>query len=218
MQRFFLYSVLFISAAFASGAINQFAKWEGEIQKFEAADRTQMPPANAVLFVGSSSIRMWTNLAEAFPNVKTIRRGFGGSQMADATHFADRIVIPYKPRHVLVYEGDNDLAAGKSAEQVVNDFKEFVAKVHAALPKTKISYIAIKPSPSREKFRDKALAVNSAVKKLAHWNPRIEYIDVWNPMLGENGKPRPDIFLADKLHMNATGYEIWRKVISKKID
>jgi lysophospholipase L1-like esterase len=218
MQRFFLYGLLLICATFARAATNQFAKWEAEIQKFESADRAQMPPTNAVLFVGSSSIRMWTNLPQAFPNVKTIRRGFGGSQMADATHFADRIVIPYKPRQVFVYEGDNDLAAGKSPEQVVNDFKEFVAKVHKALPKTKISYISVKPSPSREKLRDKALAVNGAIKKLAHWNSRIEYIDVWNPMLGEDGKPRPDIFVADKLHMNAKGYEIWREVISRKID
>lgn len=218
MQRIFVYGLLFLSTAFGSAATNQFAKWEAEIQKFEAADRAQMPPTNAVLFVGSSSIRMWTNLAEAFPNMKTIRRGFGGSHMADATHFADRIVIPYKPRHVLVYEGDNDLAGGKSPEAVVNDFKEFVAKIHAALPKTKISYIAVKPSPSRANLRDKAIAVNDAIKKLAHWNPRVEYIDIWNPMLDANGQPRPELFVADKLHMNAAGYEIWRKVISKKID
>src|SRR5688572_28408802 len=217
MQRFFLYCVAALSMALACGATNQFAKWEPEIQKFEAADRAQMPPANAVLFVGSSSIRLWTNLAAAFPNVQTIRRGFGGSQMADAAHFADRLVLKYKPRHVLVYEGDNDLAAGKSPEEVVGDFKEFVAKIHAELLKTKISFISIKPSPSREKIRDKALATNLAIKKMAKWNPKLEYIDIWNPMLGEDGKPMPDIFVADKLHLNAKGYDIWAKVIGKKI-
>jgi len=217
MQRFFLCGLLAFSVVCAGGATNQFSKWEAEIQKFEEADRKQMPPTNAVLFVGSSSIRLWTNLAEAFPNVQTIRRGFGGSQTADLAHFADRLVLKYKPRHVLVYEGDNDLAAGKSPEEVVSDFKELVAKIHAELPKTKISFISIKPSPSREKIRDKAAATNAAIKKLTKWNPRLEYIDIWNPMLGPDGKPMPDIFVADKLHLNGKGYDIWAKVIGKKI-
>ena len=218
MQRFLAVSLLALSVTFARAATNQFSKWEKEIQNFEAADRAQMPPTNAVLFIGSSSIRLWTNLAAAFPNVQTIRRGFGGSQMADAAHFADRLVLKYKPRHVLVYEGDNDLAAGKSPEDVVTDFNDLVAKIHAELPKTKISFISIKPSPSREKLRDKAVATNGAIKKLAKWNPRLEYIDVWNPMLGPDGKPMPDIFVADNLHLNGKGYEIWRKVIGKKVN
>jgi lysophospholipase L1-like esterase len=216
MQRFVLFALIFLTVT-ARAATNQFDKWEPEIKKFEAADRAQMPPKHATLFVGSSSIRFWTNLAEAFPKTQTIRRGFGGSQTIDALHFADRIIINYEPKHVLVYEGDNDLAAGKSADEVVADFKALYEKIHTALPKTKVSFISIKPSPSRAKIADKAQAVNAAVKKMAKWNPHLQYIDVWNPMLGPDGKPMPDIFVADNLHMNPKGYEIWRRVIEKKL-
>jgi lysophospholipase L1-like esterase len=214
MQRFLALTFLALSLFSTRAATNRF---EAEIQKFEAADRAQMPPKNATLFVGSSSIRFWTNLAEMFPNVQTIRRGFGGSTTADALYFADRIIIPYQPKHVLVYEGDNDLAAGKSADEVIADFKALVEKIHGALPKTKISFVSIKPSPSRAKIADKAQAVNAAIKKMAKSNSKLEYIDVWNPMLGADGKPLPDIFVADNLHMNQKGYEIWRKVIGPKI-
>jgi lysophospholipase L1-like esterase len=214
MQRFLLLFLLALSPLAARAATNRF---EGEILKFEAADRAQTPPKNATLFVGSSSIRFWTNLAEMFPKVTTIRRGFGGSTTADALYFADRIIIPYQPKHVLIYEGDNDLAVGKSADDVIADFKALAAKIHEALPKTKISFISIKPSPSRAKIAGKAQAVNAAIKKMAKWNSKLEYIDVWNPMLGADGKPLPDIFVADNLHMNQKGYEIWRKVIGPKI-
>lgn len=214
MQRFFLLLLLALAASVSRAETNRF---EGEILKFEAADRAQMPPKDATLFVGSSSIRFWTNLAEMFPKAQTIRRGFGGSTTADALYFADRIVIPYQPKHVLIYEGDNDLAAGKSEEQVLADFKALVAKIHGALPKTKISFISIKPSPSRAKIADKAQAVNAEIKKMAGADSNLEYIDVWNPMLGADGKPLPDIFVADNLHMNQKGYEIWRKVIGPKI-
>src|SRR4051812_11887876 len=192
-------------------AEDAFAKWEPEIQKFEAADRAQIPPKNAILFVGSSSIRFWTNLVESFPRKKIIQRGFGGSTMADALHFADRIILPYKPKQIFVYEGDNDLAAGRSTEMIVADYKALVQKIHAQLPKTKVWFIAIKPSPSRWKFELQARAANEEILRWSKSEKNTGYIDVWNPMLGADGKPRPELFREDNLHMNATGYALWAK-------
>ena len=220
MQRVFKILFLLASAVLSDSllaATDPFEKWEPEIQKFEAADRAQMPPKGANLFVGSSSIRFWTNLVDSFPKKKVIQRGFGGSTMIDALHFVDRIVIPYEPKQIFVYEGDNDLAGGKTNEKISAEFAEFVEKVHAKLPKTKIWYISTKPSPSRWKLETKARALNAQIEWRSKAHKNVGYIDVWTPMLGADGNPRPDIFREDKLHMNAEGYEIWRKIIGKKL-
>jgi lysophospholipase L1-like esterase len=219
MQRVFAILILFASTLTAqrARAADPFAKWEPEIQKFEAADRAQMPPKGAILFVGSSSIRLWTNLVESFPKKQIIQRGFGGSTMADALHFADRIILPYEPKEIVIYEGDNDLAGGKTPEQAVAEYQQLVEKIRAKLPKTKIWFISVKPSPSRWKLEAQARQLNAQIEWWSKAHKNVGYIDVWNPMLGPDGAPRPDIFREDKLHMNADGYEIWRKVIGKKI-
>jgi lysophospholipase L1-like esterase len=128
------------------------ARWEKDIRAFEAADKTNPPPQGAVLFIGSSSIQFWTNLGRAFPGHKVLNRGFSGSQLSDSVAFVHRIVTPYKPKLVLLYAGDNDIASGKSPQRVLGDFKAFVGRIHAALPETRIAYIAIKPCPAREKY------------------------------------------------------------------
>ncbi len=203
---------------FAGAAeIEPFAKWEKDIQKFEKADREKMPPANAVLFVGSSSIGKWTNLTECFPNLTTIRRGFGGSQMADLLHFHERLILPYKPKTILIYEGDNDLAAGKKAETIVGEYKELAQKIHRALPDAKIYFISVKPSPSRLKYMDEAKKVNSQIAKYSRWKSWLEYIDIWKPMLGPDGQPMADLFVSDNLHLNGKGYALWTKIIAPKI-
>jgi lysophospholipase L1-like esterase len=194
-----------------------YAKWESDIKAFEAADKTNPPPGNAILFVGSSSIRMWKSLADDFQGLAVINRGFGGSQMADTLHFADRIVLPYRPKQILVYAGDNDLAAGKSPEQVLADFTAFVELVHRSLPKTPVAYIAIKPSPSRWKLADQMRATNRRIAALARSDKQVDFIDVFTPMLGEDGQPRPDLFLADNLHLNSKGYQLWRSIIRPRL-
>jgi lysophospholipase L1-like esterase len=189
------------------------ARWAKEIGAFAAADRTNPPPADAVLFVGSSSIRLWTNLAQSFPGHRVINRGFGGSQLADSVLFADRIVIPYKPKLILLYAGDNDIAAGKSPEQVFSDFKAFAGKVHAALPGTPIGYIAIKPCPAREKFLDRVKAANQLIQDYCASDKRLQYVDVFTPMLGPEGRPRADLVIKDGLHPNAQCYALWASVL-----
>lgn len=220
MQRVFT-TLLFIAIALANhvarAATNNFEKWESDISQFEAADNKEMPPKGGNVFVGSSSIRLWTNLVDAFPKKKIVQRGFGGSTMADALHFADRIVLPYEPKQVFVYEGDNDLAAGKEPATVAAEFRELVRKIHRDNPKTKVWFISVKPSPSRAKLAPKALALNSEIEWWCKAHKNVGYIDVWTPMLGRDGKPLPEIFVKDNLHMNEAGYEIWKKVIGKKL-
>jgi lysophospholipase L1-like esterase len=187
--------------------------WEKEISAFEASDKTNPPPKGAILFIGSSSIRMWQSLAKDFPDYKVINRGFGGSQIIDSVQFADRIAIPYQPKQIVLYAGGNDINAGKSPEQVFADYKAFVAKIHAALPQAKIDYISIAPNPARWAQVEKVKAANELIAQYTKSNPGLRFIDVYSQMLGKDGQPKPDIYLKDRLHMNAKGYELWTGII-----
>lgn len=190
------------------------ARWEPEIQAFERADRASPPAPGGVVFTGSSSVRLWDRLAEDFPGVPVINRGFGGSQLGDVVRLADRIILPYRPRTVLVYGGDNDLAEGRTPEQVFRDFQALVRRVHAQLPEARIGFISIKPSPSRWHLAPQVRAANGMVEGFATRDPRLFYVDVFTPMLGPDGTPRADLFLEDQLHMNRRGYEIWKAAVA----
>ncbi len=192
------------------------ARWESDIQKFEEQDQKHAPKQNHVLFVGSSSIRKW-KLDQSFPKIKPINRGFGGSQIADSIHFADRLILKHHPRTVVLYAGDNDLAKGKSPERVEADFKQFVATIHKPLPETKIVFIAIKPSISRWKLIDQVRAANAAVAAICSKNDRLEFVDIDKPMIGDDGKPRKDLFVKDGLHLSDDGYVIWTNLVRPHI-
>ena len=202
----FLFSALPCSVYSADS--DPFAKWEKEIAAFEAADRTNPPPKGALLFIGSSTVRMWKTLAQDLPGHTTINRGFGGSQIVDSTHFADRIIIPYKPKKVLLRAGGNDINAGKSAEQVFADFKAFVAKIHSALPETEVVFIGLSPAISRWKQAEANKTLNNLVADYARTTRGVKYIECYDISLGPDGQPRPELFLADKLHFNAEGYKL----------
>ena len=188
-------------------------RWEETIKKFEARDEESPPAEGGALFIGSSSIRGW-NLQKWFPRHEdTINRGFGGSHMADSTHYADRIAINYKPRVIFIYAGDNDINGGKTPQRVFDDYLAFVKKVHAELPKTRIAYIAIKPSISRWKLVEKMRAANTLVRKHSESAPRLEFIDIDTPMIGDDGKPRAELFVKDGLHLSDAGYQIWSDLV-----
>jgi lysophospholipase L1-like esterase len=187
-------------------------KWEATIKKFEEADAKAQPAPGGIVFVGSSSIRLW-RLSEGFPDLPVINRGFGGSQLADSVRYADRIVTPYRPRVVVLYAGDNDIAAGKSPETIRDDYRNFVAAVRAKLPCTKIVFISIKPSPSRWKLADKAREANRLIREDQRCDRCQSFVDVWPDMLGADGQPRAELFVADKLHLSPAGYEIWTKLL-----
>lgn len=186
--------------------------WEPAIEAFEKRDAENPPAKGGILFVGSSSIRFWDTDA-AFPDHGILNRGFGGSQTADVVQYMERIVLPYEPRLIVFYAGDNDIALGKTPDQVIADTKIFLDRVRKTLPDTRVVYIAIKPSLARWEMVDDMRAVNAAVAELAESDPKVDYLDVDTPMIGEDGKPRPELFIADGLHLSEAGYAIWNDLI-----
>jgi lysophospholipase L1-like esterase len=194
------------------------APFEKDIAAFEAADRTQPPQQHAVLFIGSSTIRIWKSLPQDFPEIQVINRGFGGSQIADSTRFADRIAIPYHPSRIVMYAGDNDIAAGKSALRVLEDFQAFVKKIHDALPDVPIDYVSIKPSVARWKYVDTIKQANQLIEQFARDQKNLEFVDIFPAMLSADGKPRPDLLRPDGLHMNAKGYAILISILKPRIE
>ncbi|MCC8446634.1 SGNH/GDSL hydrolase family protein [Xanthomonas translucens] len=187
--------------------------WEQDMQRFAQADTAYPPKRGGVLFVGSSSIRLWTSLANDFPGVDTLNRGFGGSEIRDSTWYADRIVVPYRPRLTVFYAGDNDLNSGRSPQQLREDFLAFVARVRRDLPKTRIAYLSIKPSPARAALLPRVADANALIRKAAAGLKQVDFIDVYTPMLDADGRPRGELFGPDHLHMNAAGYALWRDTV-----
>jgi len=209
------------SAAAQSGAAVSAAApipdlgWEQTAAVFDAADREHEPPSGGVLFVGSSSIRLWDSLQKDFASLPVvINRGFGGSKLSDCVRHVDRLVLPYRPRLVLVYAGDNDLAGGRSAHDILVRFRAFAEDVHAALPQTRVAFISIKPSPARASLIAEIRRANALVRDYVSTQPNTEFIDVFTPMLGTDGLPRAELFREDALHLNARGYDLWRSVIA----
>jgi lysophospholipase L1-like esterase len=191
--------------------------WDKEIDALTEIDSRQTPPEKAVLFVGSSSIRGWRSLRQNFPGLKFINRGFGGSRLEDTNYYFDRIVAPYNPRIIVLYAGENDVNDGIAPEKVADDYKKFANLVRQKLPKTRIIYISLKPSPSRWKLADKFRQTNALIKAEVARDKRAVFIDVWLAMLNEKGEPRPELFLGDMLHMKENGYEIWRGLLEKHL-
>lgn len=185
------------------------AQWKAEIDAMTASDANQPPPQHAVLFVGSSSIRLWTTLAQDFPGVPTINRGFGGSAIVDSTFYADRIVLPCHPRLIVMYAGDNDIQEGRTPQQVADDFKAFVARVRRDLPDVAVAYIAIKPSVARAALWPRMRDANDRIRRWAATQRDVRFVDIATPMLDAHGKPRPELLREDGLHMNRAGYAIW---------
>jgi len=185
-----------------------FSRWDKDIAAFEKRDREKEPPKNPIVFVGSSSIRLW-DLSKSFPRLPALNRGFGGSHMADVAHFAPRIVLKFEPLLIVLYAGDNDIAAGKTPERVRADFQAFVKTVHEKLPKVRIVFICIKPSLLRWASIDKIRKANTLVESECKKDDRLVYLDIATPMLGDDGKPRRELFANDGLHLNAKGYALW---------
>jgi lysophospholipase L1-like esterase len=165
-----------------------------------------------LLFVGSSSIRRW-DLPRSFTGLPVINRCFGGSQIADSTHFAPRIFFKHRPRVAVLYAGDNDLAAGRTPDQVLADFQDFARAVHRGLPKTRVVFLAIKPSNQRGRLVDQVRKANGLIQAYCKGQDWLSYVDVFTPMLGAHGKPRPELFAKDGLHLNALGYQLWASLV-----
>jgi hypothetical protein len=198
-------------------ASNPAERWEKTIQQFEADDQANPPKAGGVLFVGSSSIRLW-DTAKAFPDDGVLNRGFGGSEISDANFYFDRIVKKYEPAVIVFYAGDNDAAKGKSPQQIFADFQAFTKRVADDLPQSHLIFIPTKPSVARWKLWPAMNEANSLIRKHLASRYRWHYADTATPMLGEDGHPQPDLFVADGLHLNEKGYAIWNGVLRTALD
>jgi GDSL-like Lipase/Acylhydrolase family len=190
------------------------AFFESEIEAFLEADREHPPEPGRIVFVGSSSIRFWSSLETDMAPLPVLRRGFGGAQLSHVIHNAPRIVIPYAPRAVVVYAGDNDISAGKSADTIVADFESLVGLLQSALPEADIYFLSIKPSRLRWSHWPEASRANARIQSLAEADPRLHFIDVGQVLLGPDGKPRRELFRFDGLHLSAEGYAAWTSVVA----
>ena len=201
-------AIAIASLAFTAAGIADPAKWEKSIAAFEQADREHPPQKGGIVFTGSSTIARWKTIADYFPGFRVVNRGFGGSQMEDSMVFAERILVAHEPAAVVIFAGSNDINAGKSPDVVVENFKAFVVKVKAALPKTEIRYIEITTSPIRWAQRDKVVEANKQIRAFCEATPGVKFIAVREKLLGTNGEPREELFEKDRLHPNPDGYKI----------
>lgn len=192
-------------------------RWRDSLNAFAASDKLHAPAAGGVLFVGSSSIRLWNDLETQFQTASVVKRGFGGSRMSDCARYVANLVLPYKPRLVVVYAGDNDLAEGQTPDDVLASFKSFVEQVRADLPSTRIAYLSIKPSPLRASLMPAIVRTNTLIAQYVVSVPNLDFIDIYSKMLDADGRPRTELFMPDQLHLNADGYAIWKTVISEHL-
>jgi lysophospholipase L1-like esterase len=192
--------------------------WEREIRRFEAQDRRAGPPPGGIVFTGSSSIRFWATLAEDMAPLPALNRGFGGAQAHQVACYADRIVMPYQPRLVVFYAGENDLAGvffsrRKAPAEVAAAYADFCQRVHAALPQALIFFISIKPPLARRAYWPLMQEANRLVREQSAGDARLRYIDVGPAMLDAQGRTRAELFRWDGIHLNAKGYAVWTAVV-----
>ena len=204
--------VLICSNLFAQNTKPAF--WS-DIQQFRKQDSVQPPPTNAILFVGSSSFTRWTDVQNYFPGYTIINRGFGGSTLVDVLRYEEDVIFKYNPKQILIYCGENDFASSDTITPttVFNRFKTLFSEIRTVYAKVPIAYISMKPSPSRWNLRHKFMTGNHLIEDYLKKQKNAQFISVWKPMLGSDGKPKKELFVEDNLHMNAQGYAIWQKII-----
>jgi lysophospholipase L1-like esterase len=189
------------------------AYWN-DIQVIKKYDNIYAPPEHPILFIGSSSIRKWDDLERTFAKYKVMNRGIGGAVVNDITRYANDIVFPYHPRQVVIYVGENDLVDEQStADSILVRTRRLLQLIREGLPGIPIVYISIKPSPVREKYLDKAIAANNLIREYISTQKNMAFVDVFHKMLTADGKPMPELFIEDRLHLNPDGYRIWQKAI-----
>jgi lysophospholipase L1-like esterase len=190
------------------------AFWD-DVQAFRKQDSITAPPSQAILFIGSSSFTMWKSVQQDFPGYTIINRAFGGSTLANQLRYIKEIVYPYHAKQVVIYCGENDIASSDtiSAETVAGRFSQLFQLIRKKLPKAQVTFISMKPSPSRELAIPRMQAANEMIKKFLAKKKRTAYVDVYKEMVTDEGKPRTELFLSDNLHMNRSGYEIWIRLM-----
>ena len=211
---FFL--LFFILPGFTQDAGMPYAE---DIVRFKEIDKINPPPQYAILFAGSSSFTLWKDVQDYFPGFTIINRGFGGSTLLDQIHYVENIVFPYSPKQIVIYCGENDLASSDtiSSDLVTNRFVTWFNLVRTELPDVRITYVSMKPSPSRWHLAEKFIEANRNIHKFIDSQTNAAFVNIWDSMLNENNRPDPDLFLDDSLHMNTNGYRIWQKLIQPEL-
>lgn len=219
MNRF-IQKLVFLICLISSPLWAQHA-FEKEIKNFEKQDSISTPAKGQILFIGSSSFRIWKSFATDLAGIAAINRGFGGSTMTDALYYFDRMVVKYEPKAVVVYEGDNDLAMGKSVEELAKEYVEFSNRLKKTLPKTKLVYLAVRPSLSRIAILEKQKQFNNWLENYCKSEKNRYFLDMHSPFYLTDGTVMQDIFISDRLHLNEKGYQIFssniRSFILKKL-
>lgn len=188
-------------------------RFEKNIQKFEAEDSANPPAKGSIVFIGASSFARWTNLAESFPDLKVVNRGFGGSELSEVVKYTPRVVVPHAPRSVVLYAGENDLNRGVTPAVIASDFEKFSQLIHTSLPSTRIVVIGLKPSLLRWKLRDGMQQTNALIRTRCAADRQCTYVDPWPSMIGADGTPKPELFVEDGLHMTPAGYKAWTEML-----
>ncbi len=189
-------------------ARRDYSRWTKEVADYEAADRQNPPAKGGILFIGSSTIRLWMTLAADFPDHKVINRGFGGTEIVDCTHFADLLIFPHQPKQIFLRAGGNDIHGGRLPREVAADFVEFVRVVHSRLPEAEILFIGLSPAPARWGEADKNRELNRLIREMALDMPRVGFVDAYDISLTSDGHARPELFIKDRLHFAPEGYKL----------
>jgi len=210
---------LFLSLAFFAGIVHSNAqdprRFNSQIEALLQQDHPVEPGKELALFTGSSSVRMWKDIAGYFPEYHVINNGFGGSHFSDLIHYYEELILEFHPDYLFIYEGDNDIAGGKKPRKVIKEARLLIDRIQKDLPETKVVLISPKPSVARWHLRKKYQKLNKKLERLCNKTVNLEYADVWSAMLDENGQVLTGIFLDDNLHMNKKGYAIWGEVIGE---
>ncbi len=208
---FFLVSFIFSSNVYGQDPLRFNAEIEVIKNKEFAIDQEK----EVVVFTGSSSIRMWTDVQNYYPQINAINTGFGGSHFTDLIHYKDQLISRFNPDRIFIYEGDNDTDSDKTPEEILAAAAYLYGQLRAEFPEAKLYFISPKPSIARWHLQEKYMMVNSLLKQFCEFDKNLTFVDVWSPMIGDDGKPLPDVFIEDNLHMNEKGYSIWGKVIGE---
>lgn len=200
---------------YSLSVLAQTPRFKKDIDAFLSADSLQFPSKGQLLFVGSSSFTYWKDIQDYFPAYPVLNRGFGGSTLVDVIRYADKIILPYQPKQIIIYCGENDIADSIPATpRMVRDrFKTLLKIIRTSLGKVPVAFISIKPSPSRWKLEKQFLKANQLIKRYLKRVRHATYVNIHDAMLLPDGTVNPELFIKDNLHMNAQGYAIWQKII-----
>ena len=190
------------------------SRWEKALRDFAAMDQLKPPRHGAVVFVGSSSVRLWSGLEGQFGSTAVLKRGFGGARLSDCIENLEQLVVKYRPRLVVLYAGDNDLADGVAPGEVLRRFVVLAERIRERLPKARLAFVSIKPSPARQQLLLQVRVANRLIESYVQGREGLAYVDVFNAMLDSDGLPRRELFAPDELHLNADGYALWRAVLA----